>query len=137
MMRPMTYDDTFLALSDANLKEIRIMTSTAPQIILEALWRACDKTWAYDDDGQIKALLGIERDGTVFLFFGVVDSVPVSFYRELKDIVQWCRQTYGIVTSTILIENHFAMKLATFLGASFSKPYVMHGAKFVDFQIGR
>lgn len=135
MMRKMTYNDTFLPLSDANLKEIRLMVNASSQPVLELLQRFYTHTWAYEDDGRTKALLGCDGDGTVFLFFGVIDSLPLSFYREVRQLVRQCVKQYKMLTSTIMTANTFAMKLADFLGANFSDSYQKYGEEWIDFEI--
>lgn len=134
MIRPMTIEDTYIRLSRPNMREIRSITSLSIPELLQRLMTAFN-CYVYEYEGNVLAVFGVDHCGECFLYFAPTDSLPLSFYREIKTFLYQQVRRYGNIHSVILTENRFALRLAKHLGAQLGKAYMENGHEYIRFEV--
>lgn len=136
MIRKMTIQDTRLPLHPKNKYEIIFNTGVNPVDLLEYLYIVYERTFVYEDEnGLVRCLYGIDKDGSLFMFFTDINSLPMSFYKDMLKEKKKMLKIYGELHSEIMVRNTFAMDLAKFLGCEFSEQYKKGNEGFVKFTL--
>lgn len=137
-MRFAKLSDSKMKLSDKSLREIYACTpeGCTPREALEEAIKRSDVCFIYED----KVILGVYGKGNFFMFFGPVDTMPPSFYKELKNIRDLLLWRYGQIHSVVMcddekLETKFELRLARFLGAKIGKPYSLCGHKWISWEM--
>lgn len=138
MIRYAKISDARMKLSDKSYREICacVPPYCTPKEALEVAIKESDICY-FDTHG---VLFGINGLGNFFMFFGPVENLPLSFYKELKKFKKMFMERYGRIHSTILIddekvETKFEVRLAKFLGAKLGTPYYACGHCWLDWEM--
>lgn len=134
MIRLMTIEDTYIRLSRPNMREIRAITALSIPELLQRLMTAFH-CYVYEYEGNVMAVFGVDACGECFLYFVQTDSLPLSFYREIKTFLYQQVQRYGNIHSVIMTENRFALRLAKHLGARLGQAYMANGHEYMRFEV--
>lgn len=136
MIRKMTIQDTHLPLHPKNRAEIIAQTGKDPNDILEILYVFYRESYVYEDEnGVVRCLFGIHDGGEFYMFFTEIDSLPMSFYKDILRYKKKFLKRYGKIHADIMTNNVFALELAAFMKAEMGKPYDKNGEMFIPFVI--
>jgi hypothetical protein len=116
------------------MREIRAITALSIPELLQRLMTAFH-CYVYEYEGNVMAVFGVDAYGECFLYFVPTDSLPLSFYREIKTFLYQQVRQYGNIHSVIMTENHFALRLAKYLGARLGRAYIDNGNEYMRFEV--
>ena len=136
MIRKMTIQDAHLPLHPKNRAELIAQTGRDPNDVLEIMYIYYRESYAYEDaDGVVRCIFGIHDGGEFYMLFTDIDTLPISFYKELMPYKRRFIKRYGKITADIMTSNTFALELARFMKADIGEPWEKNGRKFVTFVI--
>jgi hypothetical protein len=121
-------------LSPANKMEVKDLGFPSVQKAILTFYVVSRECWTARVKNQAVMLLGLDEKNSVWMMFGKVDSLPISFYKELQGILSQALSTRDDVHGWIHPKNTFAKRSAQHFGAVFSAP---NENGFIPFTIRR
>lgn len=136
MIRKMTIQDAHLPLHPRNRKELIAQTGREPNDVLEIMYVFYRESYVYEsEDGVVCCMFGIHDGGEFYMFFTEIDSLPMSFYKDILRYKKKFLKRYGKICADIMVSNTFALELAKFMKAEIGEPWEKNGETFVSFVI--
>lgn len=136
-----TKDSDFggVVLHPCNIAEIRSLCSAEPIEALRSLSRwSAPRSYTVRDGDRILCFCGLDSKHEMWLFFTDIDSLPVSFFRVMRDLCKEHQRSSPIIYGMIYEKNVFALRFAKFMRAKIydPKPFGFKGDLYYKFEIG-
>lgn len=130
MIRMAKKSDKWMKLTPGSLHELQVCygEKAKPSVILETIIDHADLTFVWND----KIIFGVVKHN--FFFSWGTEHAPVSFYKELKHVLNVLLEQRGYLHCLLLMEDggEKGIRLAKFLGAKIGKPFKMEGKTWCD-----
>lgn len=126
-------------LHPCNVAEIQSLCSMEPIEALRALsnWSA-PHSYTVKDGDRVLCFCGLDSKSEMWLLFANVNSLPVSFFKEMQKLWSEYRKSYPLIYGMIYEKNTFALRFARFMKAKIYEPveFGFKHDKFYKFEIG-
>lgn len=126
-------------LHPCNIAEIKALCLYEPDQALRQLSKwTYPKSYTVRDGDTIISFCGIDLKGQIWLFFTDIESLPLSFFKAMKKLLDDTGKEFPYMQGMIYGRNLFALRFAKFIHARISDPieFGIDNELFYKFEIG-